>query len=478
MKCQFPWLSVLFALLVSPFALAGAVIIASSPVGEDLSKDYKVRVDGQEVPVYQVKVASADRALRFKAMDDKANSADYFDKASFAYFDMDSPVTVRVTCPNPIQSAKILPSSYKIIPKIEGDSLTFALSGPKPVTIEINGTWVGALHLFANPMETDAPHPGDPNVIYYAPGIHEVTHVVVTNNQTVYVAPGAIVRGITGRDEPNQISSYSHLPGYSPTFELRGDHIRLCGRGVIDFSEIPKATRHPILVRGNDITVEGVIVRDSSTWTIPIRQSDRVTIRNVKLLGRRANSDGIDVCNSDHVTIEDCFIRTLDDLIVIKTFEGETRHVVARNCVLWNEVAHALSIGAELRRDVADVTFTDCDVIHDFGREWTLRIFHCDDSHISNVRFENLRIEESPRLISLWIDQAIYSAGPERGHIDDVVFKDIQATANPPQIELKGYDATHLVNNVRFENVVVNGRSLASQDIKTNAFVRDVRFSP
>ncbi len=55
-------------------------------------------------------------------------------------------------------------------------------------------------------------------------------------------------------------------------------------------------------MKGKDIVVEGVIVRDASTRTIPIRESDGVTIRNIKLLGRRANSDGIDICNSDHVT--------------------------------------------------------------------------------------------------------------------------------------------------------------------------------
>jgi hypothetical protein len=466
------------ALSGATMSFAGTVKVQSAPAGEELSKDYTVQVESQDAPVYSAKVAPADRTLRFRAMDDKAHSSDYFGHASFAYFDMDGPVTIKVTCPEPIQSAKVLPTSYKISPTIEGKTLTFLLTEPKPVTIEVNGSWVGALHLFANPPETNIPQPGGPNVIYYGPGIHEVTHVLVTNNQTVYVAPGAIVRGIAGPDESYRVSSYNHMRDYAPTFELRGNHIRLCGRGIIDFSLIPTVTRNPILVKGNDIVVEGVIVRDSNTWTIPIRQSDRVTIRNVKLLGRRANSDGIDICNSDHVTIENCFIRTLDDLIVVKTYEGETHHVVASDCVLWNEVAHALSIGAELRKDVDDVVFSNCDVIHDMGREWTLRVFHCDGSRISNIRFEDLRIEESPRLISLWIDKAQYSAGPERGHIDNVVFKNIQATANPLRVDLHGYDDTHEVENVFFDNVIVNGRPLAPEDVTTNALVKNVSFRP
>ena len=143
-----------------------------------------------------------------------------------------------------------------------------------------------------------------------------------------------------------------------------------------------------------------------------------MTIKNVKLIGYRANSDGIDICNSRDVTVDGCFIRTLDDLIVVKSDQGqgEVRKVVAKNCVLWNEVAHALSVGAELRENVDDVLFTDCDIIHDLGREWTLRVYHCDSARISNIRFENIRIEETKRLISLWIGKAVWTRDEARGH--------------------------------------------------------------
>ena len=231
-------------------------------------------------------------------------------------------------------------------------------------------------------------------------------------------------------------------------------------------------------MQGQDIALEGVILRDSSTWNLPIRRSERVTVKNLKLLGYQANSDGIDICNSRDVTVEACFIRTLDDLIVVKTDQGqgETRHIVARNCVLWNEVAHALSIGAELRENVDDVLFTDSDIIHDKGREWTLRVYHCDSARISNVRFENLRVDESPRLISLWIDKASWTRDSERGRIDGVAFKNIQAVADLVQVELHGFDVSHAVENVVFDGVVVNGKPLSPTEVKTNAFVNNVDY--
>ena len=338
---------------------------------------------------------------------------------------------------------------------------------------------VTSLHILANPPEEEPPCPDDPDVIYFGPGIHEVTHMTVGSGKTVYVAGGAIVRGVIAPEEPFRISSYSGLKTYSPTFHLRGSDITVRGRGIIDGSRSTTHARNLMLVQGSDIRIEGVLFRDSSTWNIPIRRSDRVRVHNVKIIGYRANSDGIDICNSRDVLVEDCFIRTLDDLVVVKTDRGagEARRIVVRNCVLWNEVAHALSIGAELREDVDDVLFTDCDVIRDKGREWTLRVYHSDSARITNVRFENIRIEESPRLISLWIDESFWTRDEERGHIEGVVFRNIEAAA-PAPIELHGFDDDHAVENVEFHNVTLGGRPLTVADVCANAFVRGVTIAP
>ncbi len=461
-------------------ALGGSVRVYPAPAGEELSKDFTVEVEGKAVPVYIAKVASREPERRWKAMDDKAHSADYFEAAAFAYFDMQGSVKVTVTCPEVIQSAKVLPSSCKIMPSLDGKNMSFTITEPRALTLEVNGDWVKSLHLFANPPEADMPNAGDPKVIFFGPGVHEISHLVVTNGQTVYIAGGAIVRGVIRPEEPSQISGYSGLRTYSPTLVLKGTNITVRGRGILDGSRCTTHARNLVLVQGQGIKLEGVILRDSSTWNIPIRRSERVSIKNLKILGYRANSDGIDICNSQDVTVEDCFIRTLDDLIVVKTDkgQGEARRIVARNCVLWNEVAHALSVGAELRENVDDVLFTNCDVIHDKGREWTLRVYHCDSARISNIRFENLRIEESPRLISLWIDKAFWSRDQERGHIDGVAFKNIRAVADPVRVELKGFDGTHVVENVSFHGVMVNGELLSPTAVKTNAFVRTLAFGP
>ncbi|RYG11304.1 MAG: endo-polygalacturonase, partial [Chitinophagaceae bacterium] len=164
------------------------------------------------------------------------------------------------------------------------------------------------------------------------------------------------------------------------------------------------------------------------------------------------------------------------DLVVIKSLKnkGITEKITVRKCVLWNEVAHALSIGAEINGDIRDILFTDCDVIHDLGREWSLRVYHCDAGKVSNIRFENLRIEESKKFISLWINKAVWSTDAERGHIDNISFKNISVAGSPVTVELLGYGAENKVNKVDFKNITLNGTKLTKDIIKQNDFVTNV----
>jgi hypothetical protein len=444
------------------------VRVYPAPAGEPLSKDFAVAVDGVNVPVYLARVAPGDDVRRWKAMDDIPHSGDYADHASFAPFDMGGPVTISIICPDKVRAARVLPTSSRIEPKVAGSRVTFTLNQPRNLTVEINGDTIHSLHLFASPIETDAPRPDDPNVIYFGPGIHEIHDgIKVTSGKTLYVAGGAILRGIGATG--------------GSVVTLAGDHVALRGRGIIDGSACPIHTRHLLAVRGTDVAIDGVILHDSSTWNVPIRQSDRVTVTNLKIIGCRANSDGIDICNSRDVTVDGCFIRTLDDLIVVKSDkgQGEVHRIVVENCVLWNQVAHALSVGAELRENVDDVRFANCDVIHDTGREWSLRVYHCDGAMVSNIRFEDIRIEESRRLISVWIGKQIWSRDGERGHVRDVTFKNIRSVGgSPPGIELTGFDAGHGIDGVTFDDVVVNGKPLTPGEVKANEFAKRVDVKP
>ena len=458
------------ALIFFSMGALGAENEGSVPETEPLSTQFTVSVEASNLPVYLARIVSLSADQR-KPMG--APMKNQTTTTSFASFDLSHPTKVTVLCADDVNEVKLLPSSRGIKTELSGKSVSFTVDKPGPLTLEVNGNWINSLHLFVNPVETDVPNPNAPQVIYFGPGVHRVQSVKVTSGKTVYLANGAIVYGEFG-------------PGNStaPIFDLQGSNIVLRGRGVIDGSMCDYHTRSILGVSDStNIRVEGVVLRDSSGFTLPVRRSRQVTISNVKVFGWRGNSDGMDICNSHDVEISDCFLRTFDDLIVLKTdkSQGDLQNVTVQRCVLWNEFAHALSLGAELREPLANVLFSNCDVIHDKGREWLLRVYNCDSAPVKNVIFDNIRIEEARRLMSLWIGQTGWSREAERGHIDDVVFKNIQSVRpeiDGAWVELTGFDALHAINQVQFQNVRVGNQALKSTDIRENTFVHGVTIAP
>ncbi len=489
-------------LLPFVFALWGITALYSqphvnvfpAPEGIALSKSFAVSVVEREVPVYRAKIPPAGPIPRL------TRDPSAFAYASFASFDLDGEVEVTIDCQEIVRSIKILPSSYGIVPKVHGKTISIPIDGPRHVTVEINGDWHESLHIFANPIEENVPDPDDPNVVYFGPGVHDVTSLAVGDNQTVYLAGGAYIRG--GMDADEEQGQVGLRKMHLPTFMLSGKNIQFRGRGIIEQGSIPRPKRRYSLYVGDseNVTIEGVIFLDPSRWTVPIKRSKNLHVDNIKIIGWRGNSDGVDISSSEDVLVENCFLRTLDDLVVVKsrTGQGESKNIHVRNCVLWNELAHALSIGAEVRENVSNVLFEDCDVIHDVGRETALRVYHCDDATISDVTFQNIRIEEARRLISCWIGTTRWTKTEERGNIRNVVFKNITATSAPidptlkgfqdasdwkpylikdhASIELIGFDDEHTVEGIVFDNVILDGRKISSENVTMNDFVNDVHF--
>jgi hypothetical protein len=448
----------------SKAAGSDGVQTCQAPAGEHISQRFKVAANGENAPAYTAHVLCISQVSPEQRLDGEA---------AFASFDMGrQSVSVVVTCTDPIQSAKLLPLSYGLHPKISGSTVTFTVKKPGQVTLEVNGDWNNSLHIFANPNEADAPVPDDSNVIYYGPGVHVIDPVKVKSGQTVYIAAGAV---IYGRAPANTYGG--------PIFDLEGSNIVLRGRGIIDGSLIPKTATYScsmIVAHGSNIRVEGVTFRDSGGWNFPIQASTNVKVQNIKIFGYRGNSDGIDINNSANVDVSDCFFRTFDDDVVLKSSnlsEPDTHNVTAERCVMWNEIAHALSLGAELNVNCENIKFSNCDIIHDKGREWLLRVYDSGSAAVKNVTFDDIRIEEARRPMSLWIGKSMWVKGGDQGHIDNIVFSNISSVMPDNGQKLAnfvGYDADHTVNNVRFENVKFGGKEISASDITENQFVNGV----
>ena len=52
-----------------------------------------------------------------------------------------------VTCSEPVKSIKILPTSFGIVPKVHGKTITITIDQPQHVTIEVNGNGAGVFRV-------------------------------------------------------------------------------------------------------------------------------------------------------------------------------------------------------------------------------------------------------------------------------------------------------------------------------------------
>src|SRR5262249_50405901 len=159
--------------------------------------------------------------------------------------------------------------------------------------------------------------------VYFGPGVHQPGRIEVGDNQTVYLAGGAVVKG---------------------AIVAHGSNIRIQGRGILDGSDYEwrkGPANFTIGITGTNVEVSGITIRGSSHWTLVPNGSRDVTIRNVKICGGRVqNDDGINPCNSQNVHISDCFIRTDDDCVAMKGLDlkrpnNNVENIVVENSTLW-----------------------------------------------------------------------------------------------------------------------------------------------
>ena len=446
--------------------LAGAasaeVVTYPAPAEETLSEDYQVSVEGKPIDVYTAHVLDPPFA---------GKRWDYGGPYSFANFDISGPAVVRITSKRSLRDTVIRPQSAGVQLQVEDDhALVLTLDGPRKLSIEPDGK-KGPLLLFANPLETDVPKPGDPGVIHFGPGVHRAGAIKVEDGQTLYLAGGAVLKG---------------------AIVARGSNIRICGRGILDGSDYEwRKGPHGVTlgIYGKHVEVSGITIRGSSHWTIVPRGSQHVTIRNVKLCNSRVqNDDGINPCNSQDVLITDCFIRSDDDCVAMKGLDFEAANsnverITVENSILWCDRARIFLLGHESRAEfMRQVTLRNLDIIHFSMTPFLLE--PGEEMRLEELRVEDVRIygEGQAELVRLRpvVNQYMRKKGP--GAVRDVQFKDVvvHGEPGPYQVQLAGADADHEVRDVTLENVSILGQRLTADSpaVKIGEHAKDVRFIP
>lgn len=442
--------------------LAAPVEVATypAPAAEVLSSDFQVTAAGKPVSVYTARTLDPPFA---------GKEWNHGGPYAFASFDTSGSVEVRITSARSLRDTVIRPAGLGIKTRLDSDNvLVLSMPGPRKLSIEPDGK-NGPLLLFANPTEDPPPRRGSDSVIYFGPGLHRPGRIEVADNQTLYLAGGAVVYG----------GVVAH-----------GDNIRIAGRGILDSSDSAweeGPTPEVVTVHGTNVEIGGITIRGASRWTIGLHDSRRVAVRNVKICGGRVqNDDGIDVCNSQDVLITDCFIRTDDDCVALKGLEftapdSNVERITVEDSTLWCDRARIFLLGHESRaKFMRSISLRNLDIIHFMmtpflfqpGEEMVLEGVSVGDVRVHGEgQHELIRVEPT-------VNQYMFNKVP--GHVQKTLFRDIrvEGKAGAYGVRLEGPDERHGVDDVTFENVDILGERLAagSERLTVGRFVENVRF--
>jgi polygalacturonase len=416
--------------------------------GLALSSEWKTFVNGEEISTFCAPVTHAG-------------------PQSFAFIEFEGePLHIEVEYAGPLRGSEVLPRELGIAWKQKDNRIEFTVEKECNIVIEANQSFREPLALFVSHKEENIPDPKDDKVLWFTPGIHYVDSIELKDNQTLYLSQGAILKAVQPTEGDQFIieKDWAEKKNYLDfIFAKDKKNIRICGRGMIDTSGLDWHARRTIVFSDcNNITVTGVLLNGAAHWTMPFFGCTEVCVTNVKLIGYRENSDGINLVDCKNVLVKDCYIRTGDDAVCVKSMGLNKRFgcsdIHVKNCVVWNDKVRAFGIAGETRYEIKDIIFENCQVLNS-SADWTrevgaLCIVISDSATMHNIAFRKISIRhENNYVISCMIMKDMWSTDEAAGNIEDIIYEDIQIPENA-MMHFEGYDKEHRIKGLHFSKIM------------------------
>ena len=147
MDKYFRFVLIVALMVIFPFIYNASAKVVTYPAPQGLvtSPDFTVKVNG--IPVWVEKIGSSVHTPSYALYG--GIEMEYLNVANFS---CSGSLTIKVTASANIEDVVIRPKSRNILGKVKGRELTFTISGPQKLYIEING--LPHLAIFANPSKS------------------------------------------------------------------------------------------------------------------------------------------------------------------------------------------------------------------------------------------------------------------------------------------------------------------------------------
>lgn len=207
--------------------------------------------------------------------------------------------------------------------------------------------------------------------------------------------------------------------------------------------------------------IEDASFNDSPCWTFWLMQCQGIGIHRIKMLAdqKMINNDGIDLDMCRDVTVSDCFLKTGDDCIILRSmrqvYETELpcENVTVSNCVL-NSWCQGIRVGCPGDGVIRNCTFNNlvitgpCNGIVFSNPKRYLPEDCRGSADIRNILFSNVVIDCRDAPISMDVD-----AGVALPYLGSVSFSNFRIKSGMPII-IQGSPET-IIQNVSFSNIEI-----------------------
>lgn len=237
------------------------------------------------------------------------------------------PVTIEVTVNIDFSSYTVMPSSRQIESTCTLNVITYTIDKPQNTVIKVNDNRDTILAIFAEePLSQDEiPDKNDPKVIYFEAGYHEVENGVIwaKDEKTVFLEPGALVKARMVLESGCSLKGRGAILESSPT-RMPVENVRFM-----------------LILKGSDITVDGIKVLDAHTFNIACTDLFDSEIKNVKVLSNQISTDGFSIWGTGkNVEIHDCFWHVSDNIFIIGGLKAEPfENFNVHDCIVASDFA-------------------------------------------------------------------------------------------------------------------------------------------
>ena len=516
------FLAVFFSLGATPVPAGGELVVYSRIPGRAPSDHYRCRVGlkgdekTHEAFVLQIRSHPSDSKNGYFA-----NTSNW--TASFINVEFSgAPLWVEISrvSGKPVSKAKVRPEGKTEPAIVRGGKVYLTIDRPMNVSVDIDGQMEdnytgmgyrgGPVHnmlVFANPVIKDRPDPrgagihmvepgsavprnGSWKTLCFLPGVHEIgLRFPVRSGQTIYIPGDAVVHGTIHVAGDRRAARDIRIYGYGV---LSGEKIPYTGR--MGLPKEDRAGGRPLNGAAANSRFEGITLLDPSYHAVHVWGADPQapnTFENLKILGWRANGDGINAFSFSR--IRNCFIRTSDDSFYL----GRDVHIC--DTVIWND-SNGASIrlcGAPNRGDETS-SFTNINVIYHraYWHYWTggrvISFRHAGPgATIRNVVVRDVVIEDPhPAFPPFYFTMDKSLAGGDKQVMENILIQNVvqrhpavdgrlDHRRGKPQNTMMGLNEDNPFSNITFKNCRYMGkaiRSFSDGGFKTNEFVRDIKF--